>query len=90
MVGRTRSRIKWDDGKPKHPGKFTGSVYGVPFTVEIFHDIQHSQRTTWTMDFEIFGEKYSNSGQSGGVQRAVSCLRNDLDIVCNQHNVEMD
>ena len=82
--------MKWDVEKPRHAGKATGTVHGVPFEIEIATNPLHSQRTTWSMNFEIYGEKYRSNGQSGGVQRALSCLREDLDAICRNHGIDVE
>jgi hypothetical protein len=87
MLSQRRAPMKWPSGKPTAPGKYEGTIYGVPFSLEITVDRKHSQRSTWEMHFEIYGEKYRNNGQSGGVQRALSCLRPDLETVCRNHGV---
>jgi len=79
--------IKWEGGKPTKDGLHRGDVNGVPFDVEIFTDRLHSQRTTWAVEFKIFGQQYGTSGPSGGIQRALSCLREDLEVLCRKNGV---
>ena len=79
--------IKWEGGKPTEAGLHRGAVNGVPFDVEIYLDRLHSQRTTWALEYEIFGEKYGTSGPSGGINRALGCLREDLEVICRNHRI---
>jgi hypothetical protein len=88
MVSRARrAPMKWSGGKPRYPGKAEGTIFGVPFSIEIWTEALHKQQTMWSMSVDIYGERYTSRGRSGGVQRALSCLRDDLESVCREHGV---
>jgi hypothetical protein len=80
--------MKWDDGKPRVPGKYAGTIHGVPFKVEITTTRIHSQLTHWAMRTEVYDEVLESKGRSGGVQRALSCLREDLEFSLRDNGVE--
>lgn len=87
MVNRSQP-IKWADRVPKEVGVHAGEIYGQPFSVEIFTNRPHSHRTTWTIEFEFLSEKWGESGESGGIQRAMSCLRDSLETICTDKGIE--
>lgn len=88
MVTRRKMPMKWSEGKPRQPGFHVGTIYGHPFEVTITNEQLHSQRTVWEYDLDFEGHKYGNTGTSGGVQRALSCLRDQLEGLCDDHGID--
>lgn len=90
FVGRKQSPISWPANgglKPKDPGSYAGLIYGQEFKVNIRLDRVHARSFKWTMTWEIFGDEYVALGNTGGVYRALSTLREDLERVCHERGI---
>ena len=85
---KRKQPIKWAEGIPRVAGMHIGKIHGHEFKVDIFTNRPNSHRTTWTIDFDFMGENYTDAGESGGVQRSLSCLRDALETICRQKGIQ--